>query len=100
MEEGITPPEFQMKKRFLLSIETAGVELGVSLHPLTNQRPLPMAGFFFRAMPGRQSDLLVPTIDRLLKKKKVTPDQIGLVAVNVGPGSFTGVRVGVAVART
>lgn len=41
---------------------------------------------------------LVPAIDELLKAHDVTPDMLEVVAVNVGPGSFTGIRIGVAAA--
>ncbi|MFH1998111.1 MAG: tRNA (adenosine(37)-N6)-threonylcarbamoyltransferase complex dimerization subunit type 1 TsaB [Planctomycetota bacterium] len=46
-----------------------------------------------------QGRTLAPRIDALLKEHRITPDQIGLVAVGLGPGSFTGLRVGIAFAR-
>jgi len=42
---------------------------------------------------------LLPTIDALCKKHKVTPDQVGEVYVSLGPGSFTGLRVGITTAK-
>jgi len=41
----------------------------------------------------------LPEIDKLLKKNKVLPKNLGLIIVNIGPGSFTGTRVGVATAN-
>ena len=46
-----------------------------------------------------QSMDLLPKIDNLLKKNKISFDQIkGVVVVN-GPGSYTGIRIGVSVAN-
>ena len=41
------------------------------------------------------SEKLMPLIDEILKANKVTLDDIDLFACGVGPGSFTGVRIGV-----
>jgi tRNA threonylcarbamoyladenosine biosynthesis protein TsaB len=38
-------------------------------------------------------------LERLLREHRVAPAEIGAVAVSVGPGSFTGVRIGVAAAQ-
>lgn len=46
------------------------------------------------------SQKLLPFIDEVLKKSKKTVDDITEIEVNTGPGSFTGLRVGVAVANT
>ena len=45
------------------------------------------------------SALLVPTIKKALKKAKKRLKDIGLFAIGVGPGSFTGLRVGVTTMR-
>ena len=42
---------------------------------------------------------LLPTIDSLCKTHGVTPDRIGQVYVSLGPGSFTGLRVGITTAK-
>jgi len=46
-----------------------------------------------------QSQELLPKIDQLLKSNRVKPTQLKWVAVNLGPGSFTGLRVGISVAN-
>jgi len=52
------------------------------------------------ASPGRdQPARLLPTISHVLDQAKVGRQDIELIAVTVGPGSFTGVRVGLATAR-
>lgn len=45
------------------------------------------------------SESLLPLIDSALKALGVAPADIGLTAVSAGPGSFTGVRIGVATAK-
>ena len=41
------------------------------------------------------SETLMPLLDALLFDNGVSPDQIDVYAADVGPGSFTGVRIGV-----
>lgn len=41
------------------------------------------------------SQTLMPTIDKVLKDNGLTIDDIDTYAVDVGPGSFTGIRIGV-----
>jgi tRNA threonylcarbamoyladenosine biosynthesis protein TsaB len=52
------------------------------------------------ALPsGRQaSEALLPALDRLLARCGLSLDGIGRIAVLSGPGSFTGIRVGLATA--
>lgn len=42
------------------------------------------------------SEKLLPLVDELLKESKVTLKDIDLYAVTTGPGSFTGIRIGLA----
>ena len=39
-------------------------------------------------------------IEKILKQHKLKPSDLTAIKVNTGPGSFTGLRVGVAVANT
>lgn len=50
--------------------------------------------------PLRHSAEVVPTIARLLHRAGCTPGQIGQVYVSVGPGSFTGLRIAVTIAKS
>jgi tRNA threonylcarbamoyladenosine biosynthesis protein TsaB len=45
------------------------------------------------------SEIVTPAIDRLLRWTELEPSQISGVAVGLGPGLFTGLRVGVATGR-
>ncbi len=47
-----------------------------------------------------KSQKLLPFIDDILKKEKKKIEDITEIEVNLGPGSFTGLRVGVSVANT
>ena len=46
-----------------------------------------------------QSELLLPMAENMLKNLKFSFDDVGLLACAVGPGSFTGVRIGVALVK-
>ena len=42
---------------------------------------------------------LIPALETLLKEKDLSPGDLDAVAVSTGPGSFTGIRVGLATAE-
>lgn len=46
-----------------------------------------------------QSELLLPMAEDMLDSLKLSFDDISLLAASVGPGSFTGVRIGVALVK-
>ncbi|HUD09615.1 MAG TPA: tRNA (adenosine(37)-N6)-threonylcarbamoyltransferase complex dimerization subunit type 1 TsaB [Patescibacteria group bacterium] len=46
-----------------------------------------------------RSEAVLPVIERLLKQNKLDIKEIEAIKVNKGPGSFTGLRVGVAIAN-
>ena len=43
----------------------------------------------------RQSEILVPSIDELLKKADLTAADLNATCLTIGPGSFTGLRLGI-----
>lgn len=51
-------------------------------------------------IPNKHSIYVVPFIDEVLKKASLTPDKVEKIYVVTGPGSFTGVRIGVTIAKT
>jgi tRNA threonylcarbamoyladenosine biosynthesis protein TsaB len=54
----------------------------------------------FQAAKGkRHAETLVPAIEFLCQKARIELSEIGAIAVDVGPGLFTGLRVGVATAK-
>lgn len=46
------------------------------------------------------SALMIPAIQDMLAEKDLTVQDLQAIAVNVGPGSFTGIRTGIITART
>lgn len=53
----------------------------------------------FEAMTKGHSERIVPMIGEVLGEARVAAETVSALAVTIGPGSFTGVRTGVAVAR-
>ncbi|MFW5886924.1 MAG: tRNA (adenosine(37)-N6)-threonylcarbamoyltransferase complex dimerization subunit type 1 TsaB [Bacteroidota bacterium] len=49
--------------------------------------------------PNSHSSLLAVFVDELLKSKKMEGEKIDAVAVSKGPGSYTGLRIGVSLAK-
>lgn len=47
----------------------------------------------------KHTERLLPELDWLFKRLSLTPEAIEGIAVGIGPGSFTGVRVGLATAK-
>ncbi|HCR42117.1 TPA: tRNA (adenosine(37)-N6)-threonylcarbamoyltransferase complex dimerization subunit type 1 TsaB, partial [Patescibacteria group bacterium] len=81
------------KKTYILAIDTTQPETGIGL--LVNNQSVIKTW----VSQHNQSDELLPNIDKLLKKQGIEPTQLNSVAVNLGPGSFTGLRVGISVAN-
>ena len=79
---------------WVLGIETAGDRGGVSLWHESGE----VYEFVFPAR-RRHAERLAPAVQGLLAQSGVTGGELGLIAVDVGPGSFTGVRIGVAFAK-
>lgn len=73
----------------------AGVALGV----LRDVRVADLLGVEPLHEERAHDDDLVPAIDRLARRVGITPDRITLVAVSVGPGGFTALRIAVAAAK-
>jgi tRNA threonylcarbamoyladenosine biosynthesis protein TsaB len=83
---------------FLLAIDTAGPDCAVAL-----ARSGPGGGEIVVRTSERigrgHAELLMPMIEALLEGAGVGFPDLDRIAVTTGPGSFTGVRVGIAAAR-
>lgn len=58
-----------------------------------------VAARFHRRSHMKHSSLLVPTIEKLLKKTGINIKTIDCFCISIGPGSFTGLRIGVATVK-
>ncbi len=47
----------------------------------------------------RQSEFMLPELDKILKKNNVEPKSISEIVVTLGPGSYTGVRIALTIAK-
>lgn len=48
---------------------------------------------------ARHSEVLMPALEKLFRYARLTSKQVDLIAVGLGPGSFTGLRVGITTAK-
>ncbi|CAN5318097.1 hypothetical protein BH10PAT1_BH10PAT1_3990 [soil metagenome] len=55
---------------------------------------------FEKELGERSSQKLLPFIEEVLKKNKLKTNDITEIKVNTGPGSFTGLRIGITIANT
>ena len=78
----------------LLAIDTATQTLGLALHD--GQRLL--ADVNVQVGRGHNAQL-APLIERTMAQVGLAKDDLSALAVAVGPGSYTGVRIGVALAK-
>ncbi len=47
----------------------------------------------------RQSEVMVSEIDNILKRNNLFKDELSAIVVGVGPGSYTGVRIAITIAK-
>lgn len=79
----------------ILGIETTGSRLGVCVWEdfrVRAEKTLPDT--------GTHSQQLMPALNDVFKKMPWGPQDLDALAVDVGPGRFTGIRLGVSAART
>jgi tRNA threonylcarbamoyladenosine biosynthesis protein TsaB len=80
----------------VLLIHTAGGEGSVALADTEVAPPI----VAMEVLPGRSSsELLVPAVRRLLEMRGWRLGELAIIVVVHGPGSFTGVRVGLSAAK-
>lgn len=79
----------------ILSIDTAQASCGVGLY-----RDSDVAFAKVEPMKRGQSERLLPMIQDALKEIGVSFNDVGAIAVNIGPGAFTGLRIGLSTAKS
>ncbi|MBM4165374.1 MAG: tRNA (adenosine(37)-N6)-threonylcarbamoyltransferase complex dimerization subunit type 1 TsaB [Ignavibacteria bacterium] len=78
----------------ILGIETATETCGVAL-----MREGILLDEFSREEKHIHAEQLVPMVEQLLKKNNTELASLDGVAISIGPGSFTGLRIGLSVAK-
>lgn len=53
-----------------------------------------------KALDTRKAQIVLPLLEKLLKEHKLRLEDLTAIEVNPGPGSFTGIRVGLSIANT
>ena len=53
----------------------------------------------YQVAPRQHANLLLPLVEELLAESQLTLTQLDAIACHVGPGAFTGIRIGVAIAQ-
>jgi tRNA threonylcarbamoyladenosine biosynthesis protein TsaB len=79
--------------RYILGIDTAGADGSVALAldgESLSSEPLP---------PGGHSGVLSEAVERLIRSHRISLNDLDAVGVSQGPGSFTGLRIGLAWAK-
>lgn len=79
----------------ILAMDTSTHILGVAI--LKNSQ---FVGEFTTNLAKNHTIRLMPAIDQLMKEVDMTPDQLDKIVVANGPGSYTGVRIGLTTAKT
>lgn len=80
-----------MDKKIILGVDTCSSRGAIGLvhgDQVLGETSLPVARSF--------SEKLLPAVDELLRNSRLTLKDIGLFVVSRGPGSFTGIRIGLA----
>jgi tRNA threonylcarbamoyladenosine biosynthesis protein TsaB len=85
---------YPVKQEIILSIETATPVCSIAIH--VNGKPEGIREHF---ADKSHSQLLVPMIRELLKNTGIGFSELSAVAVSKGPGSYTGLRIGVSAAK-
>ena len=80
----------------ILAIDTTLAATSACLLAPGTQKPLASETLF---MEAGHAEALLPLIDRIVARVPEGFDALTRVAVTIGPGSFTGIRIGVAAAR-
>jgi len=80
----------------ILSMDTSTATGGVAL--LDSEKGL--LGNYMLNQPNSHSTRLFIAIENLLKDSKMTMQDMDVIAVIIGPGSFTGLRIGLMAAKT
>ena len=78
-----------------LSVDTSFEHLGLCL----TRNGVPLANYY-SLCKRKNSKIIVEVLDELLKNTEIKLAEVDAYVINCGPGSYTGVRIGMAVVKT
>jgi len=81
------------RRQLILALDTSGSRCGVALWEKN------LLGYVESDSSLRHDEVLLGQIQELLEQHKINPQGLSAIAVSSGPGSFTGLRVGMATAK-
>lgn len=84
---------------YLLAIDTSA-NASAALLDATNAHDVRVVDSFTSTFSNDHSEVLAPAVEGLLKNAGIEGAGLAGIVVGVGPGPFTGLRVGLATART
>lgn len=85
-------------KMYILAIDTTAKTAAVCVGKEENGVFLPLS-YWASNCGFTHSETLLPMIDSCLNSSGICAKELGTIAVSAGPGSFTGVRIGVSCAK-
>ncbi len=88
-----------MRRVLAFDTATEAVAIGIGALPDDPGAQAEVLGTLDLLAPRSASEKLLPSVTRLLGALGIGPEDIDAVVVGRGPGSFTGVRIGVATAK-
>ncbi|WP_186578526.1 tRNA (adenosine(37)-N6)-threonylcarbamoyltransferase complex dimerization subunit type 1 TsaB [Aquibacillus kalidii] len=79
----------------ILALDTSNQTMGVAV--ISNGKVI---GEYMTTVKNNHSVRLMPAIDQVMKDTQLKPNDLDRIVVAKGPGSYTGVRIGLSTAKT
>jgi tRNA threonylcarbamoyladenosine biosynthesis protein TsaB len=96
LQRGETGARRDGSRRLVLAIDTALGACAAAIYDVTLGHMLAAQSY---AMIRGHAEVLIPLVERVMNDAHVNFDRLDRVVTTIGPGSFTGLRVGISAAR-
>ena len=83
---------------YILALDTTAKTAAVGLVKMEQDKLYPAVTVQLNSTTTH-SESLLPMIDFCMKNEHITLDEVSIIAVSAGPGSFTGVRIGISTVK-
>lgn len=87
------------ERRFVLGLESTGLLGGAAIAELVRGGAPRLRAEHLAGVEATHSERLMPAVHAAMRAAGIGSEQIAAVAVSVGPGSYTGIRIGVMTAK-